>query len=201
MPLQIPCPCGKTLKVPDNLAGKKVKCPACEEIIDVPASPPPPVFDPDVVFDEIASSPRPPKPAAPTETVAATNVTGGTAIMLPGGFVLPSPFRKDASLLTLDRGRLMERSRRLIGTRQAELVVKHIDSVEISSRGNAAFLIVGVLALGLYGIGLLFLLLYAVWKSQYLIVRSGSNAIAIRVTFGSPAYEALMESLLQQAAR
>lgn len=204
MPLQIPCPCGKTLKVPDNLAGKKVKCPSCAEILDVPASPPPPTFDPDVVFDEIASSPRPPKPTTAPETPAdpgaVMSVIGGTAILLPGGFVLPSPFRKEASQVSLERGRLIERSRRLTGTRHAELLVKRIDSIEISSRGNTAFLVLGLLMVGAYGFGALFLLLYAFMKSPYLIVRSGSNAIVVKANGDLVSYTALMESVLQQAS-
>lgn len=35
MPTIIDCPCGKKLKIPDHLAGKKVKCPGCATVIDV----------------------------------------------------------------------------------------------------------------------------------------------------------------------
>ena len=31
------CDCGKQLKVPDEYAGKKVRCPSCEQVIQVPA--------------------------------------------------------------------------------------------------------------------------------------------------------------------
>jgi len=31
------CPCGKALKVKDDAAGKRVRCPACSEVIEVPA--------------------------------------------------------------------------------------------------------------------------------------------------------------------
>lgn len=34
--MQLKCPCGKLLKVPDTAAGKKVKCPGCDKIIQVP---------------------------------------------------------------------------------------------------------------------------------------------------------------------
>ena len=42
--MQIKCSCGKALKVPDSLAGKQAKCPACGKVFKVPAgkSPPPP---------------------------------------------------------------------------------------------------------------------------------------------------------------
>ncbi len=38
MPIEVACSCGKSLRVPDQLAGKKVKCPACGTPIAVPAS-------------------------------------------------------------------------------------------------------------------------------------------------------------------
>src|SRR5688572_16405911 len=55
MPITFPCPCGKRLKVPDTLAGKKVKCPECQAPVQVPAimaTPPP-------------ANPRPAHPSAP----------------------------------------------------------------------------------------------------------------------------------------
>lgn len=38
MPISITCQCGKKLKVRDTLAGKKVKCPACQHLLAVPES-------------------------------------------------------------------------------------------------------------------------------------------------------------------
>jgi DNA-directed RNA polymerase subunit M/transcription elongation factor TFIIS len=38
MPIATTCQCGKTLNVKDELAGKAVKCPACQQIIKVPSS-------------------------------------------------------------------------------------------------------------------------------------------------------------------
>jgi phage FluMu protein Com len=41
--LMIPCPsCDKLLKGPDSLAGKRVRCPNCKEVITVPGEPAPP---------------------------------------------------------------------------------------------------------------------------------------------------------------
>jgi hypothetical protein len=37
-PLSFPCPCcGNALQVDDALAGKKVRCPACQQVVPVPA--------------------------------------------------------------------------------------------------------------------------------------------------------------------
>jgi len=37
--MQVKCPCGKLLKVPDTAAGKRVKCPACGKVFQVPDGP------------------------------------------------------------------------------------------------------------------------------------------------------------------
>lgn len=36
MPIQVVCTCGKVLKVPDNLAGKRGKCPRCGAVMRIP---------------------------------------------------------------------------------------------------------------------------------------------------------------------
>ena len=36
MPIKIACACGKKLAVKDELAGKKVKCPACQKLLSIP---------------------------------------------------------------------------------------------------------------------------------------------------------------------
>jgi hypothetical protein len=39
MPITLPCPCGKSLQVKENLAGKRIKCPGCGGVLAVPAAP------------------------------------------------------------------------------------------------------------------------------------------------------------------
>ncbi len=36
MPIKVPCTCGARLNVPDNLAGKRVRCPQCKSVHQVP---------------------------------------------------------------------------------------------------------------------------------------------------------------------
>src|SRR5947209_19965792 len=38
MPISIQCGCGRTLRVKDELAGRKVRCPECSTILTVPKS-------------------------------------------------------------------------------------------------------------------------------------------------------------------
>lgn len=39
MPIVIQCSCGKQLRVGDDLAGKKVRCPACKEVLTAESAP------------------------------------------------------------------------------------------------------------------------------------------------------------------
>jgi len=38
--MQVTCSCGKVLNVPDKLAGKSARCPACKKIFQMPGAPP-----------------------------------------------------------------------------------------------------------------------------------------------------------------
>lgn len=63
MPLSIQCKCGKTLRVKDEFAGKKVRCPACKEVLSVPV----PEMDVEVEEDALnvllIDEPNPPSPS------------------------------------------------------------------------------------------------------------------------------------------
>lgn len=65
MPITFNCPCGKVLRIADESAGKRIKCPACQAVGTAPggAAPAAPKFE--LVEDE------PPKPAAKPKPAAA----------------------------------------------------------------------------------------------------------------------------------
>ena len=60
MPITLNCPCGKMLRVPDDSAGKRAKCPACSAVVAIPLPPPPPAPapEPEPVF-EVEEPPAP----------------------------------------------------------------------------------------------------------------------------------------------
>jgi hypothetical protein len=62
MPLTVQCPgCTRTLRVPENLAGQRGKCPACGGFLDIPGADAPP---PEAAYS--LQPPPPPRPAAPS---------------------------------------------------------------------------------------------------------------------------------------
>src|SRR5262245_16786297 len=60
---QITCSCGRSLRVEDSWAGKKVRCPACKSILTVPPSTVPPMPPPLTEVEEAIMTEEP----APTE--------------------------------------------------------------------------------------------------------------------------------------
>ncbi len=60
MPIQVECSCGRALRVRDDLAGKKIRCPGCQGVMTVPAA---------SDDEEEAVTAAPPRPkAAPAKT-------------------------------------------------------------------------------------------------------------------------------------
>jgi hypothetical protein len=55
MPIALKCTCGKSLRTPDELAGKKVRCPGCQSVVVVPV--------PVVLAEPIVDVKPPPLPA------------------------------------------------------------------------------------------------------------------------------------------
>jgi RsiW-degrading membrane proteinase PrsW (M82 family) len=63
MAILVTCPCGKSLRAADALAGKRVRCPACGGVLAIPAPPP----EPDLLPEEPPAPPPASMPDAPGE--------------------------------------------------------------------------------------------------------------------------------------
>lgn len=63
MPIDVECGCGKTFRVKDEHAGKRGKCPACGEMLTIPAPAAKPPTAEDEAFRLLSEGPDP--PAAP----------------------------------------------------------------------------------------------------------------------------------------
>jgi hypothetical protein len=93
MPITLNCSCGKRLQVKDEFAGRRVKCPACGSIAQVPAPEAEPQFE--VVEDEEPA--RPPRKAA-----AKKSETAGFNFSSGGGDDDDKPRKKGRSKLDED---------------------------------------------------------------------------------------------------
>jgi len=84
MPITINCPCNKVLRVADQHAGKRVKCPACQTIHTVPLPAAEAETEPE--FEIIDEPPRPASRPAVRAVVADDEEAGGSyGLARPGG--------------------------------------------------------------------------------------------------------------------
>lgn len=56
VPIPLTCPCGRSLNIKDELAGRKVRCPACRDVLSVPDYEEEPEPEPEVI-EAIAADP------------------------------------------------------------------------------------------------------------------------------------------------
>ena len=76
MPIVIDCPCGRRLRAAEQYAGRKVKCPACGGVLEVPGVEPSaaaPPADDTYELAEAPPEPRRPAPPRPAPTAAAAS--------------------------------------------------------------------------------------------------------------------------------
>jgi hypothetical protein len=71
MPIKVQCACGKAFAAKDELAGKTVKCPNCQQPLKIPAAAAAAVKSPAKPATAAASKPGQTKPAAPAKPAAA----------------------------------------------------------------------------------------------------------------------------------
>jgi len=71
MSILLSCRCGKKLRVKDDLAGKKVKCPGCAAIVPVPKAAPPDTAEEEPIEPEPAPQPKKETGSARTEETCA----------------------------------------------------------------------------------------------------------------------------------
>lgn len=70
MPITFNCPCGKSLRVADEHAGKRIKCPGCQAIGTAPKAEPKFEVIEDKPKEQLAAPPAPAKPKPTAKPVA-----------------------------------------------------------------------------------------------------------------------------------
>jgi hypothetical protein len=99
------------------------------------------------------------------------------------GFLAPAFFGN--TTLSLTHNRVIERTQKIIASRNCEVPITRIDSVEITEDGNPLLLVLGFTTIW-FGIGILFFALYFIMKYKFLVIRSGSNVQVVVIPgFGS----------------
>lgn len=194
MPIQVTCPCGRSLRLRDELAGLRVKCPECGDALDVPtASEASRVFFEDDIEDDSEDSES--KESDSTSQTDAKSVTG-KPVKTIGNVLVPNVF--GTTQLTLRDHVIVEETKRLLSQRHVEVLLTEIESAELRVDPNPILLVLAIVTLPIL-IGLIFLLLYLFRLNRSLVVRSAGNAIVIGLKGDLRRYERFMEQVLEAA--
>ena len=95
--------------------------------------------------------------------------------------------------------RVVEATKRIISSRTSEILASEVDSVDITTQGNPLWLWLGILTIALFGLGVIFFVLYVVLKQRVLIVHSKSNMQVLSLKGDDTSYQQFMESVLATA--
>jgi hypothetical protein len=113
------------------------------------------------------------------------------------GTVVPGFFGR--TTLQIQPTRLVEKTQKLIARRHSTVLLTQVDSVDIVEEGNPLWLIFGFATL-MFFVGIIFFILYFIFKHKYLVVRSGSNVQLVMLNSLNEANaEAFMNAVLKQA--
>ncbi len=196
MPIEVQCPCGKTLNVGDDIAGRRVKCPVCGEILAVPDN----RDDADLVMKEKydAVDDAPPvtqraKERSRTRSGGDRSVSGKPASRLLG-LIIPGTFGN--TTLSLEDSRVIEETRKPLIRRHTELRLSRVDSVTISTSPDSRLFVLGLATLPAYGIGIVVLLVWVIRRFRWVAIRSDATSLVVRIQGPDDRYEDFMDAVL-----
>lgn len=131
------------------------------------------------------------------EKVILAEITGKPASSIAFAGAVASFF--GYSTLQLYDDRIVGKSKRIISGNDVIISLEKVDSVELMTKGNAIWLILGILTLPAFGFGLIFIVLYFLLKERFLIMISGNNvqAIAVRSSYDIPQFSEFMEKVIE----
>ena len=199
MPIEVQCPCGKSLNAPDDYAGKRIKCPVCGELLTVPAD-----ESPEEVV-EVPAAQVLEKEGGPSSLgavlrdgsrTASISVTGRPAVARLG---MLFPAVVGTTRLWLESDRIVEETRGPLSRRHTEVRIADVESVQITTSRFPLLFLIGVLTLALQGFGLLVLILWLLVRVRCLAVRSSGTAVVIRMKGPDDAYSAFKEAVMASA--
>lgn len=216
MPANIECPCGHTVRVPDELTNTRIKCPVCGELLSAVAAQPddatseetrqPSAEASTVAADSPAASLQPTESETDTSDYPDVTSTGrsrmassfhGKGAFTFAGFPTPAYFNKASVTLLPERVRI--KSSGLFGSRHLDLRLSEVTSVE-TRRSGWFLLLPGILLLPANGVGLIFLFLFLLLRHSYLIVRCGNASVAVRFSGDDTDARSVGNAILQAAS-
>ncbi|HEV3143323.1 MAG TPA: hypothetical protein VGZ47_05490, partial [Gemmataceae bacterium] len=200
MPISMICPgCGGSIKAPDHAAGKTGKCPKCGLAVQIPA-----MAGPIASADYAVSAPEddefaaaPPYPGRGDAKPQVLGFVVGKPVSSWATAMVPATFGK--TTLQLLETRVIERTRRPIVQRDCGMLLSEVDSGEIVTHGNALLIALAIPTFFLFGLGILFFILYFFMKHRFLVIRSQSNAVLVALKGDVGPYQQFLDAVLSAA--
>lgn len=111
------------------------------------------------------------------EEFSGNEVSGKRVMVSFGGVLTPQLFGR--TTFTLENDRLVERSSGVVAREKCQIPLAMISAMAMSTRGNPVFLVFGILTLPLFGLGLLFIVLYFLLPRHFLVTHSNNYITAL----------------------
>jgi len=196
MPIEVQCPCGKTLNVGDDLAGRRVKCPVCGEILSVPDNRDVADSGHEEEYDAVDDAPPVPRRtrersrqhSGRVPSVSGKPATGLLGLVVPGTF--------GSTTLSLEDSRVIEETRKPLIRRHTELRLARVESVAISTSRDPRLFVLGLATVPAYGIGIVVLLVWIIRRFRWLSICSDSTSLVVRIQGPDDPYEDFMDAVL-----
>lgn len=217
MPANIECPCGHTVRVPDELTNTRIKCPVCGELLSATDARPddapteefrqPSAKASTITADSTTVSPQPTESESDTSDYPDVTSTGrsrmassfdGKGAFLFAGLPMPSLVTESTVGLLPERVRI--KSKGLFGNRHLDLRLSEVTSIETRRCPGWYFLLLAILFLPANGVGLIILLPFLFVRHSYLIVRCGNSSVAIRFSGDDTDARSVGDAIIQAAS-
>ena len=122
---------------------------------------------------------------------------GGKRAIAKFGTLAPAMF--GTTVFQIFKDRVVERSTGPIARRTCHLLATDIESAEIITAGNPLYLVLGLATIAMFGLGILFLLLYFLLKHKFLVISSGGTVIALAIKGDEESYHQFLNNVTKVA--
>ena len=131
------------------------------------------------------------------EEFSGNEVSGKRVMVSFGGVLTPQLF--GSSTFSLESDRLVETSSGIVARQKCQIPIAMISAMAVSTSGNPLFLVFGLLTLPIFGLGLVFLLLYFLLPRHFLVVHSNNYITALNCRGDLQPYREFADAVMRSA--
>ena len=132
-----------------------------------------------------------------TDELDQAEVSGKRVMVTFGGVLTPQLF--GSTTFTLEHDRLVETSTGLVARQKCQIPLTMISAMAVSTQGNPLLLLFGFLTLPLFGLGLVFIVLYFMLPRHFLVAHSNNYITALNCRGSLDRYHEFADMVMQAA--